>query len=224
VWAPAGAALMSALAGGLLVGLSAALLTATAGSLLRSELRRRRDQRCLTEVLAATRTLAREVRSGAAPVAAVLAGAAAHGGTAARLLQGVAVAMVGVRGADAAVGRGFPGATDVGLTAEVRDRLVRGCSLSVRYGVPWAALIDTVSTDLADRLQAMTQRDAQVTGPRVSGYVMAVLPVLGIVLGIGMGADPVHVLFGTGAGNLLLLVGSALTCAGLAWTARIVRG
>jgi len=111
---------------------------------------------------------------------------------------------------------------DVG--AEVVSRLAGGWSVSARYGVPWAALIETVSIDLADRVRAGSQRDAQVSGPRVSGYVLAVLPILGVLLGAGMGADPLHVLFDTGVGHLLLLIGCCLTCAGLAWTARIVRG
>jgi tight adherence protein B len=56
----------------------------------------------------------------------------------------------------------------------------------------------------------------------MSGYVMAVLPLMGLALGVGMGADPVGVLLGTPVGNILLLVGVALTCAGLLWSARIV--
>jgi tight adherence protein B len=85
-------------------------------------------------------------------------------------------------------------------------------------------LIETVSVDLADQAMVDAQRQSQVSGPRASGYVLAVLPCLGLVLGLGMGADPVHVLFGTSAGQVMLLVGSLLSCAGLAWTARIVRG
>jgi tight adherence protein B len=56
----------------------------------------------------------------------------------------------------------------------------------------------------------------------MSGYVMAGLPLMGILLGAGMGVNPVGVLLGSTAGHLLLLVGVALMCAGLLWSARIV--
>ena len=112
----------------------------------------------------------------------------------------------------------------VGLGREICDRLARCWRLSDRYGVPLAALLDTISIDLADRVDARSRRAAAVSGPRASGYVLAVMPALGLVLGAGMGTDPIAVLLGTGAGHLMLLVGGGLTCAGLAWTARIVRG
>jgi len=248
VGAGAGAALLLSMLGGLLVGVSAALVGGTIAAMVRSELTRRRYQRDLAEILAATRTLAREVRSGAAPAAAILAGAAASAGTPARVLRALAVAVAGHRGGSElkpVSAWDFPGSAsgepvaggppvvasadrgrraDRDVAAEVVSRLACGWSLSARYGVPWAALIETVSVDLADRVRAAAQRDAQVSGPRVSGYVLAVLPALGILLGVGMGADPLRVLLGTGAGHLMLLVGCSLTCAGLAWTARIVRG
>jgi tight adherence protein B len=52
---------------------------------------------------------------------------------------------------------------------------------------------------------------------------MALLPLLGLALGAGMGADPIQVLLSSALGNILLLVGVSLTCAGLLWSDRIVR-
>ena len=206
---------------GVLVGISAAIVFATLSVLVSAELAARRDQHDLAEMLAATRTLAREVRSGAAPVAAVIASASAHRGVSAQVLETLAVEVSADRGRSRpAVALGRAG----GPAAELGARLARGWALSSRYGVPWAALIETVSLDLADQVRARAQRAAQVSGPRVSGYVLALLPCLGLLLGVGMGADPIHVLLATGAGHLMLLIGSVLSCAGLAWTARIVRG
>ena len=207
-----------ALAAGLVVGLSAALVLGTVAVLLRSELSRAREQRALSEMLAATRTLARELRSGAAPAVAITACASAHRGSAAEVLEALAVEVAGDRGQPIR----STGAS--GLTSEITGRLARGWALSARYGVPWASLVETVSVDLDDRSRAKAQRSAQVSGPRVSGYVLAAMPCLGILLGVGMGANPLRVLLGTGAGHLMLLVGCLLTCAGLAWTARIIRG
>lgn len=216
---------------------AALLVAATVAVLTSAELRRRRDSRQLGALLVATRTLAREVRTGASPVTAVLATAAAHPACAAALEE-LAVAVVGRRGGSATPGGGGGGGRGGGggggggpagadgrldQAAEVVARLGDGWELSARYGVPWAALIETVATDLADRQRAKALRTAQVAGPRVSGYVLAVMPALGILLGAGMGADPLHVLLHTGVGAVLLVVGSALTCLGLAWTASIVR-
>ncbi len=83
-------------------------------------------------------------------------------------------------------------------------------------------LIDGLIGDVVDDMAAETERAAQVAGPRTSGYVMAVLPLLGLVLGTGMGADPVHVLLRTSVGSVLLVAGTFLTCSGLLWSARIV--
>ncbi len=89
--------------------------------------------------------------------------------------------------------------------------------------MPWAPLLDALARDLEAETSAQAARSAQAAGPRLSGYLLAALPLLGLLLGTGMGADPLHILLGTRAGSLLLLVGSALTAAGLTWTARIVR-
>jgi len=47
---------------------------------------------------------------------------------------------------------------------------------------------------------------------------LAGLPVLGVALGQLMGADPLRILLGGGLGGILLLIGTALGCAGLLWT------
>ena len=204
------------------VGLAAALLTITVGGLVTGELRRRRSRLEVGALLSALRTLAREIRSGAQPLAAITTTAATHGrGRSVDVLESLS----GVISTGRLPGERTTAASSVpgDVLATMAERLTVGWGLSARHGVPWATLIDATVADLADRVRADAARAAQVSGPRVSGYVLAVLPVLGLLLGAGMGADPVHVLLQTGVGNLLMLVGSALTCAGLAWTARIVR-
>ena len=215
-----------ALSAGWVVSGAVLLIAATVARLTSSELASRRESKQIGTLLVATRTLAREVRTGADPVAAVRATAAAHPPCAAALdrLAAVVVGSGGDPGRSAGVrAAGVRSGGRMDQHAEVMARLGDGWQLSVRYGVPWAALIETVATDLDDRRRAESLRTAQVAGPRVSGYVLAVMPALGILLGAGMGADPLHVLLATGVGGVLLLVGSALTCLGLAWTAAIVR-
>jgi tight adherence protein B len=64
---------------------------------------------------------------------------------------------------------------------------------------------------------------AVVAGPRASAGVLAGLPVLGLLMGSGVGADPWRVLTTTGTGTVLLVAGVALEGAGLAWSARLIR-
>ncbi|MET3807111.1 tight adherence protein B [Nakamurella sp. UYEF19] len=223
------AAVISWWAAGPMVAASAALFLTTVAMLVRSESGRRHRRRDLVDMLAGCRTLGREIRAGAAPMAAIRASAQEQHGRSARMLADLAVAVSVDRGRAPAASNGLQAVVDgrrgrSDRIAEITDRLATAWLLSARYGVPLAVLVDTVSDDLDERLSATSQREAQVSGPRVSGYVLAAMPALGVVLGVGMGADPLHVLFFTGAGQLMLMTGTALTCAGLAWTARIVRG
>ncbi len=105
---------------------------------------------------------------------------------------------------------------------ESLKRLGTGWLLSRRHGVAFTPLIDALAEEIAQVLIGDARRAGEVAGPRMSGYVMAGLPVMGLLLGAGMGADPVGVLLGTSIGRVLLVVGVVLTCVGLLWSARIV--
>jgi tight adherence protein B len=106
-------------------------------------------------------------------------------------------------------------------------------------GLAWMAACWQVALDsgtrlaeglerVADTLRAEErQREelaAQLAGPRSTALLLAVLPLFGVVLGTAMGAAPLHVLLHTPVGLGCLVLGVALESAGLAWTARIVRG
>jgi tight adherence protein B len=106
---------------------------------------------------------------------------------------------------------------------QMSARLRSGWLLTRRHGVAFTPLIDALAADLAQQISADSERSGEVAGPRMSGYVMAMLPLLGLALGAGMGADPIRVLLSSTIGSILLLVGVALTCGGLLWSERIVR-
>ncbi|MFI5529282.1 type II secretion system F family protein [Kitasatospora sp. NPDC051853] len=80
---------------------------------------------------------------------------------------------------------------------------------------------------LADALRAeralVEEITGELAGPRTTIAVLAALPVVGLMLGAALGADPVHILLHTPAGLACLVAGALLEAAGLAWTARIVR-
>jgi len=82
-------------------------------------------------------------------------------------------------------------------------------------------VLDAVRRDLEQRARFTRQVIARMTGPKASALALSLLPVLGIVLGETMGARPLRVLTGTGVGQVLLVTGVTLLCAGVAWSGRI---
>lgn len=95
-------------------------------------------------------------------------------------------------------------------------------TVSERSGAPAAAVLDRVEQDLRSGVRHRQEVSAQLAGARSTAVLLAVLPLLGIGLGMAMGARPLHVLLGTGQGQVALLVGTGLDALGLLWTARIV--
>ena len=212
--------------------LAVGTLIATGRALIRRTLSARRRHLAKVDILAGLRMLSRELRAGAEPGPAAANAAAVAHGDAVTVLTGLAALS---RSDDRQLngpGRGpevKPASTPATTAAKIdpstwtMDRLRSGWLLTRRHGLAFTPLIDALVEDLSEQLEAASERSAEVAGPRMSGYVMALLPLLGLALGAGMGADPVHVLLGSSVGNILLVIGVALTCAGLLWSARIVR-
>jgi tight adherence protein B len=103
-------------------------------------------------------------------------------------------------------------------------RLAHAWSLGDRHGIPLADLLDAVRADIEQRIRFAAGVQAQLAGPRATAAVLAGLPLLGLGLGQAVGAAPLQVLAGTAAGQVLLVVGTALACAGVLWSARLVAG
>jgi tight adherence protein B len=80
-----------------------------------------------------------------------------------------------------------------------------------------------VEDDLRARSRHRLELRSATAGSRASAALLAGLPVLGLVMGGGVGADPWRVLTTTGTGQLLLVAGVGLEVGGLAWSARLVR-
>ncbi len=73
----------------------------------------------------------------------------------------------------------------------------------------------------ADRAQRLAV-EAELAGPRATAGLLAVLPLAGIGLAAGLGANPLHVLLKTPLGLGCLVVGVALDLVGVWWTGRLV--
>ncbi len=101
--------------------------------------------------------------------------------------------------------------------------LAVACALSSRSGASMTALLAGVRTDLiADRDTRAAIR-AAVAGPRASALLLAGLPMLGLLMGAALGADPARVLLRTAAGAAALTAGVLLDLLGLVWTLLLTR-
>ncbi|WAZ23145.1 type II secretion system F family protein [Streptomyces cinnabarinus] len=179
---------------------------------------RRARERRGDAVIALCAALAGEVRAGRQPGEALLRAARDSGGLGEAQATVLAAARFGgeVPGALAAAAR-QPGAEGLlGLAACWRVAVDQGAGL--------AAGLDRLEAALrAERDQRQDLR-AQLAGARSTALMLAGLPVLGLLLGAVMGADPLRVLLHSGAGFGCLLAGGVLEGLGVWWALRIVRG
>jgi tight adherence protein B len=115
-----------------------------------------------------------------------------------------------------------PDPVDAAVAAAMA-RLDAAYRISEALGTPLADLLDRVDADLrAGQRLRLTVR-AQTAGAQATSVLLAGLPVVGLALGASMGADPVDQLLHTPVGAGCGLGAVVLQCAGLAWTARLVR-
>lgn len=225
------AAALAGLLGGVLGGLGGAVAGAMAGGLAAYRWwlasRRRRQSAELAALLDALGVMTSELRAGAHPaLAAAVAseppGRPASGSDRGASVRGVLrlVAVAARLGADVPVLLRRHGSTEPVIGAEL-GRLAAAWSLTERHGVGLAELLDAVRADLDARARLANQINAQLAGPRSTSTVLAGLPGLGILLGQGIGAQPWRILTETPAGQALLVIGTGLACAGVAWSGRI---
>lgn len=62
---------------------------------------------------------------------------------------------------------------------------------------------------------------AELSAPRATGRLLAALPLAGLGLGYVVGGDPIGFLTGGWIGQICLVGGVGLGCAGLLWTDRL---
>ncbi|MCK0176428.1 type II secretion system F family protein [Mycolicibacterium sp. F2034L] len=193
------------------------------GTLALRRRRRRVRQRCAAESAAlqsALEVLVGELRAGAHPVAAFDAAAAETAGPVSGSLR--AVASRARLGADV-VGGLY--AVAHGSAAPAHWTRIAVCwQLAQTHGLAISTLMGTAQRDIAERLRFASRVDAGMAGARATSGVLAALPALGIGLGQMIGAEPMRFLFGGGFGGWLLVIGVALSCAGVLWSDRITSG
>jgi tight adherence protein B len=171
---------------------------------------RRRDARLLA-MTAGLGALAADLRSGRSLDAAT----------------GAAVAACADEDSGRALARAIraPGASPAEVADGLRqalDRISAGVLLSSRTGCSLAAVVAAVEDDLRARHRQQLELRAATAAPRASAVLLAGLPVLGLAMGSGVGADPWAVLTTTGTGQVLLVAGVTLEIVGVAWSRRLI--
>jgi tight adherence protein B len=105
--------------------------------------------------------------------------------------------------------------------AESLARLAACWQVSASSGAGLARAVDRLAHTLQAEEAQRRELAAQLAGPRATARLLAVLPAFGLLLGAGLGADPLHVLLATPYGLACLTVGLTLNVAGVLWTERI---
>ncbi|WP_418345319.1 type II secretion system F family protein [Rhodococcus pyridinivorans] len=159
------------------------------------------DLRVGTHPADACETAARETAGSVADAFRVAAARARLGGSAAHGLCSATASSNGV--------------------ADSLGRVADAWAVSDRHGLALAELLGAARIDLAARMRIRARTEAGLAGARATATVLAGLPVLGVGLGQLMGAAPLGILLAGGLGGIMLVVGTALVCAGLLWTDRI---
>ncbi|MCG7286231.1 hypothetical protein MHY85_09645 [Cellulomonas sp. ACRRI] len=163
--------------------------------------------------------VAAEVRAGRAPADAW------------QLVLGVPVGPSGVPAAQDVLGAVLPQhrcppagdpSTDQ-LRRRVAGVLAAG-RLAAGLGAPTAGVLEECARALAADADAETAVRGALAGPRQTTSLLTWLPVLGVVLGTLLGADPLGLLLGGGAGTAAGVAGLVLTLVGRRWTGRMVAG
>ena len=166
---------------------------------------------------AALEVLVGELRVGAHPQRAFSIAAAEVAGPVAASFRAVA--------ARARLGADVP----AGLRSEARasalsaqwDRLAVSWQLASEHGLAMTTLMRAAQRDIVERQRFSDRVESGMAGARATAVILATLPVLGVLLGQLIGAEPLSFLMSGRSGGWLLVTGVTLVCGGLLWSDRI---
>lgn len=202
----------------------------------------RRDER--RRAVEACGALAGELRAGRSPAAALAVAAELASGPSRQALRTAAsAAQIGgdVAGSLLAMGApsesggrsssalGSPAASPaaaptaaVTAVPEVLRALAACWTVCAASGSGLASSVDRLEEGLRAEQERRRAIEAELAGPRATAGMLAVLPLAGLLLATGLGADPAQVLLHTPLGLACLVGGLIFDGLGLLWTGRLV--
>ncbi|MEV5507634.1 type II secretion system F family protein [Streptomyces orinoci] len=107
--------------------------------------------------------------------------------------------------------------------AEGLNAMAACWQVAVEGGAGLAAGLERIGAALSAERDQREELAAQLAGTRSTAVMLALLPVLALLMGSALGADPLRVLLHTPAGLGCLALGGLLEGAGVVWTRRIVQ-
>lgn len=100
--------------------------------------------------------------------------------------------------------------------------VVGATRLAMTVGAPLAPALSSVCDALAAESEAEAERTAALAGPRTTARVLMCLPVLGLGIGIVLGAEPLVTATDGGIGTVCVALGLAAMATGRLWINRLV--
>lgn len=107
--------------------------------------------------------------------------------------------------------------TDAHPTCTDLRRAGRLWAAAESRGISLSRLLGQLQRRIDAELRHATATEASLQGPQSTALVLTLLPLAGIGMGTAMGAAPIPFLATNPLGNLLLVLGVALACAGFMW-------
>jgi tight adherence protein B len=101
------------------------------------------------------------------------------------------------------------------------DRLAVCWELASEHGLAMSTLMRAAQRDIVERQRFSGHVTSAMAGARATAVILAGLPMLSVLFGQLIGADPVAFLLAGHAGGWLLVIGVTLVCSGLLWSDRI---
>jgi len=194
------------------VATSVGLVLVTVVATVRTSIRGRRVSRRAADVARACELIGSLVAIGHIPAAALTLAAEDC-----PVLEPVAAAH--------RVGAEVPGALRAAGVAAGGKGLVwlaQAWEVGARTGAPLGQALAAVAEAVRRDREIEQVVAAELAGPRASGQVLGVLPVLGLAAGFAMGGEPVQFFLTGLVGPLCLVLGTGLACAGVFWTDALV--
>jgi tight adherence protein B len=190
-------------------------------------------RRALVDALDGVANLVGDLRAGMAPAHALDAALPLLIGSHRQPMIGGQLKTAGQFGGGGQVaGRGRDGVASVAdldghldgtLRGRVLRRLVAAWRLAETTGAPLGDVLARLDAEVRSGERTRALAAAHAASAQATATLLAALPLAGIVLGYGLGADPLRVLLHTPIGGACAVAAVGLQLAGLAWARRLAQ-